>query len=103
MKWTVIAKGEREIVEQAEGIGAEGESAEVERTQEVWKEGESVLSAGLSLVYNTSLQVQQDILQKRREEKKNLMKKYNKKGVSNNYNICGVVSRELLLVFARSE
>ena len=47
----------------------------------------SVLSAGLSLWYCVCvhLQVQQDILQKRREEKKNLMKKYNKKGVPNNH------------------
>ena len=50
------------------------------------------VSAGLSLWYCVSahLQVQQDILQKRREETKNLMKKYNKKGVSNNHVVLSI-------------
>ena len=77
-----VVKGEGEIAESTEKPGAEGESSETEGTQEVWKEGKfmtfTIISQRCQIWYYAVLQVQQDILQKRREERNNSMKAFKK-------------------------
>ena len=73
--------GEGETAESTEGTRTEREGSKAEGTQKVWKKGAHTRVRIFSLYspwLNCVLQVQQDILQKRREEKKNAMKMFKK-------------------------